>query len=230
MNTGKTRPQVSARGAEPMASEEDSPDAQVTQWISRLEGIKNEADLSQDEDLSFAIMNLVSLEEHLCFTAVKVDSEEHLTMLDGVRKLRVQLLRKMVKEPKGEEWCISKHLLAASMRLSEVGTKELSAHGEGAAMPYFRSAFELWSLFFAINLKGAMDSSPPDALQAALAPQQDAQERANDNRSRSKKQGSAGSDKPIASADDALSEPSQPRGLSRIAQVMKELVNCCREW
>ena len=72
-------------------------------------------------------------------------------MLNSVRTLRKTLLKKIVKNPKGEEWCISKHLLASSMRLIEVGTKELQENEKEAEI-YFKSAFELYSLFFAINL------------------------------------------------------------------------------
>jgi hypothetical protein len=60
-------------------------------------------------------------------------------------------LKKIVVNPEGEEWCISKHLLATSMRLTEVGTKELSKGKD--AEQYFKSAFDLYSMFFSINLK-----------------------------------------------------------------------------
>jgi hypothetical protein len=45
--------------------------------------------------------------------------------LNQTRQIRKELLAKLVKdvEPGSELWCISKHLLAASMRLIEVGTK-----------------------------------------------------------------------------------------------------------
>ena len=36
-----------------------------------------------------------------------------------------KVLKKIIKDYEGEVWCISKHLLAASMRLMEVGTKQL---------------------------------------------------------------------------------------------------------
>ena len=43
--------------------------------------------------------------------------------------------------------------LATSMRLMEIGTKELAKSNKEEANAFFKSAFELWSLFFAINLK-----------------------------------------------------------------------------
>jgi|SRR3989338_70757 len=124
----------------------------VEKWLKKVEEVKKgNVDLSRDEDLSLALMNLISLEEHFYFTAMKTDNSKYLEMLDSVRALRKKLLRKIVTNPKGEEWCISKHLLAASMRLMEVGTKELAKKNENEANVFFKAAFDLHSLFFAIN-------------------------------------------------------------------------------
>jgi len=121
---------------------------EIQSWMDKVKG--KEFDLSKQEDLSIALMNLISLEEHFYFSAMKTNNKVYLDMLNSVRTLRKTLLKKIVKNPKGEEWCISKHLLASSMRLIEVGTKELSNNDEEANL-YFKSAFELYSLFFAIN-------------------------------------------------------------------------------
>lgn len=129
-------------------------DKNVEDWIKKIEeSKKGDVDLSRDEDLSIALMNLVSLEEHFYFTAMKTDNQEYLEMLKSVREMRKRCLSIIVKDPKGEEWCISKHLLAASMRLYEVGVKELAIYGKERAYRFFHDGFELWSLFFAINLK-----------------------------------------------------------------------------
>lgn len=125
---------------------------EVNEWMEKVKNIKSEADLSKDEDLAIGIMNLISLEEHLFFTAQKTSNQKYLEMLNSIRSLRTKLMKKIVKSPKGEEWCISKHLLAASMRLVEVGTKEYN-NDKNEANSYFNAAFELFSLFFAINLQ-----------------------------------------------------------------------------
>jgi len=122
---------------------------ETQQWLEKIN--KKEIDLSKEEDLSIALMNLISLEEHFYFSAMKTGNKAYLDMLNSVRTLRKTLLKKIVKNPKGEEWCISKHLLASSMRLIEVGTKELQDNEKEANL-YFKSAFELYSLFFAINM------------------------------------------------------------------------------
>ena len=121
---------------------------EVQEWMEKLKN--KEFDLSKQEDLSIALMNLISLEEHFYFSSMKTGNKVYLDMLNSTRTLRKTLLKKIVKNPKGEEWCISKHLLASSMRLIEVGTKELQDNEEEANF-YFKAAFELYSLFFAIN-------------------------------------------------------------------------------
>lgn len=129
-------------------------DKEVEEWMQKISKMKGgEMDLSRDEDLSIALMNLVSLEEHFYFTAMKTGNQKYLEFLKSVRSTRKQMLEKIVTNPVGEEWCISKHLLAASMRLYEVGCKELSKKGVKEAESFFKAGFDLWSLFFAINLK-----------------------------------------------------------------------------
>jgi hypothetical protein len=114
---------------------------------------KGALDLSSDEDLSIAIMNLVSIEEHLFFTAEKTGKPNYFDLLMEVREMRKALLKKIIVEYEGEVWCISKHLLAASMRLMEVGTKQLGMGKRGEAEDLFEKAYNLYSLFWGINLK-----------------------------------------------------------------------------
>jgi len=113
----------------------------------------NKLDLSRDEDLSIAIMNLIGIEEHLFFTAEKTNKDIYLKLLNEVREMRKELLKKIIKDYEGEIWCTSKHLLSASMRLIEVGTKHLSKGEEKEAKDMFDKAFNLYSLFWALNLK-----------------------------------------------------------------------------
>ncbi len=114
---------------------------------------KGKLDLSSDEDLSIAIMNLISIEEHFFFTGAKTGKSEYYDLLNKTREIRKELLKKIVKEPEGEIWCISKHLLAASMRLIEVGTKYFGQGNKKEAENLFSKAYDLYSLFWGINLK-----------------------------------------------------------------------------
>ena len=86
---------------------------------------KHKIDLSSGEDLSIGVMNLISIEEHLFFTSQKTGKPQYLELLNEVRTMLTELLKEVIKDYEGEVWCISKHLLSATMRLIEVGTKEL---------------------------------------------------------------------------------------------------------
>lgn len=110
-------------------------------------------DLSSDEDLSIGIMNLISIEEHLFFTSQKTGKSKYLDLLNEVRLMRTELMKNIIRDYEGEVWCISKHLLAATMRLTEVGTKELKKGNKKTAWDLFEKAYKLYSLFWGINLK-----------------------------------------------------------------------------
>ena len=112
-----------------------------------------ELDLSMEEDLSIAIMNLISLEEHFFFTAEKTEKNEYFDLLNQTREIRKQLLAKMIDTHEGETWCITKHLLAATMRMTEVGTKLLSSGKKEESQDMFKKAYEIYSFFWALRLK-----------------------------------------------------------------------------
>jgi len=126
----------------------------IDDFIKKVQGNKqNELDLSSDEDLSIAIMNLISIEEHFFFTGAKTGKPGYFDLLSTAREMRKELLKKIIKDPEGEVWCISKHLLSASMRLMEVGTKAQGQGKKEEAQDFFKKAYELYSLFWGINLK-----------------------------------------------------------------------------
>jgi len=126
----------------------------IDQFIKKAQESKqNMLDLSSDEDLSIAIMNLVSIEEHFFFTAEKTGKPEYFDLLKEAREMRKELLGKIIKEYEGEVWCISKHLLAASMRLMEVGTKALGQSKKAEAEDLFAKSFQLYSLFWGVAKK-----------------------------------------------------------------------------
>jgi hypothetical protein len=110
-------------------------------------------DLSTEEDLAIAIMNLISLEEHFYFTGAKTEKSEYFDMMNEVRLMRTKLLARMIDKKEGEVWCIAKHLLATSMRLSEVGTKLQKEGKKDEAKEFFADAYKMFNLFFALRLK-----------------------------------------------------------------------------
>ena len=116
-------------------------------------------DLSSGEDLSMAIMNLIGIEEHMFFTSQKLGDIKYIEVLNTAREMRKELMKKIVKEGQGEVWCASKHLLSASMRLMEVGTKYLTKGDNKEANEYFKKSFDLYNLFWGLNL-GLVESNP----------------------------------------------------------------------
>lgn len=127
----------------------------LKEFVEKIDQMKKQdkMDLSSDQDLSLAIMNLISIEEHFFFTAEKTGKNEYFDLLQEVRKMRGELLRKIIKEYEGEVWCISKHLLAASMRLMEVGTKQQGMGNKEEAQELFHKSYDLYGMFWALNMK-----------------------------------------------------------------------------
>ena len=127
----------------------------MEELIEKVNKLKatGELDLSMEEDLSIAIMNLISLEEHFFFTALKTGRNEYFDLLNQTREIRKPLLAKMINRHEGETWCIAKHLLAATMRLIEVGTKLQSSGKKEESRDTFKKAYEVYSLFWALRLK-----------------------------------------------------------------------------
>jgi hypothetical protein len=127
----------------------------LNEFIEKVDQMKkhDKMDLSSDQDLTIAIMNLVGIEEHLFFSGAKTGKTSYYDLLNEVREMRKSLLKKIIKEYEGEVWCISKHLLAASYRLMEVGTKQLGIGKKEEAYELFEKSFNLYSLFWGLNMK-----------------------------------------------------------------------------
>lgn len=141
----------------------------INQLLEKINRLKKEGklDLSSEEDLSLAVMNLISLEEHFYFTGAKTSKGKYYDLLNQVREVRQQLLKKLVGKTEGEVWCIEKHLLAASMRLIEVGTKSQSQGKKKEAEDFFSKAWSLYSLFWGIRLE-LVEIGPTSSREAGL--------------------------------------------------------------
>lgn len=119
----------------------------------KKEEIAKKLDISKKEDLSIAVIHLINAEDHLAFTAMKTGKEEYMKILDSVRDLRKKLFKKLLKNTEGEVWCVSKHLLAATMRLLEVGERCIG-NDDAEANGLFKDAFDVFSLFWFIQKMG----------------------------------------------------------------------------
>ncbi|HIU65866.1 MAG TPA: hypothetical protein IAC63_04500 [Candidatus Enterousia avicola] len=122
--------------------------------MEKLDNAKkvNPKDLSSDQDLTIGIMNLISIEEHLMFSGAKTGKKEFYDLINDVREQRKQMMQKIIPSYEGEVWCISKHLLASSMRLFEVGTKALAAGNKKDAYDLFDKSYGLYCMFWGLNM------------------------------------------------------------------------------
>jgi hypothetical protein len=192
----------------------------MQEMIEKVDAAKkaNPLDLSSDQDLSIALMNLISLEEHFFFSGAKTKKPGFYDLLNTVRSMRKELMERIVDKSSvegGEVWCISKHLLAASMRLMEVGTKALGAGKKDDATEMFEKAYDLYSLFWGLNMHlidlGDVHESVPAFYDGAM----EACKIQNDKKS--KKNQSVPADKGEKST------------VKRLGQWVKNAVNCCIE-
>ncbi len=126
----------------------------VKEFVEKLDSAKkvNPKDLSSDQDLTIGIMNLISIEEHLMFSGAKTGKTEFYDLINEVREQRKQMMQKIIPSYEGEVWCISKHLLASSMRLFEVGTKALAAGNKVDAYDLFDRSYNLYCIFWGLNM------------------------------------------------------------------------------
>jgi len=126
----------------------------IKEFVERIDATKkvNPKDLSSDQDLTIAIMNLISIEEHLVFSGAKTGKTSFYDLIEDVRETRKKLMLKIIPSYEGEVWCISKHLLASSMRLMEVGTKQQSLGNKEQAYDLFNKAYDLYCLFWGLNM------------------------------------------------------------------------------
>ena len=139
----------------------------LNEFIEKVDNMKkvNPLDLSSDQDLSIAIMNLISIEEHLFFSGAKTQDTSFYDLINPIRDDRKELLGRIIKSYKGEVWCISKHLLATCMRLMEVGTKALSAGNKDDAYKLFDKAYTMYTLFWGLNINAIDEKEAKKIIQ-----------------------------------------------------------------
>lgn len=176
----------------------------VQEFMNKVKSMEHgeHLDLSSGEDLSIGVMNLISIEEHLFFSAGKTGDTKYYELLNEVRKMRVGLMKMMIKEYDGEVWCISKHLLAASMRVMEVGTKALKNNETEKAYGLFKTSYDLYNMMWALNL-GMVEKKDIKSIYA---------------------EATADKEKPIEYIDEKGKS-----FLGKMSTMVGKLLDCCRE-
>ncbi len=197
----------------------------VKEFVERIDASKklNPKDLSSDQDLSIAIMNLISIEEHLVFSGAKTGKTAYYDLIKEIRETRKNLLQKIIPSYEGEVWCISKHLLATSMRLMEVGTKQQSLGRDEEAYKLFNSAYDMYCLFWGLNM-GMIETKDLKWVEPEVEELKKITVKANE----------ALKNSPISEAPKAevaaVDEAVEGEGaLAKMKRLVRKAVNCCIE-
>ncbi len=181
----------------------------VKEFVEKMDAAKkvNPKDLSSDQDLSIGIMNLISIEEHLMFSGAKTGKHEFYDQINVIRDMRKRMMQKIIPSYEGEVWCISKHLLASSMRLFEVGTKALAAGDAAQAYELFDESYALYCIFWGLNM-GMLGGDGADLKYVKKSQK-----------------------KPVKAAPAEMPEmgAATPGGISKLKNWVKNAVNCCIE-
>ena len=198
----------------------------VKEFVERVDASKklNPKDLSSDQDLSIAIMNLISIEEHLVFSGAKTGKNSYFDLIKQIRETRKNLLQKIIPSYEGEVWCISKHLLASSMRLMEVGTKQQSLGRDEEAYKLFNSAYDLYCLFWGLNM-GMMETKDLKWLEP------DVEEVKKIAIKATEAMGTVAVEEKVVEHESVAAVTTDDEGsaFSKMKQLIRKAVNCCIE-
>ena len=194
----------------------------VKEFVERIDASKkvNPKDLSSDQDLSIAIMNLISIEEHLVFSGAKTGKTSYYDLIKDIRETRKNLLQKIIPSYEGEVWCMSKHLLATSMRLMEVGTKQQTLGHDEEAYKMFNTAYDMYCLFWGLNM-GMMETQDLKWIEPDLEEVKKITAKAEEF---SKEENGALAEK---AAEPVENEPSS--ALAKMKKFVRKAVDCCIE-
>lgn len=195
----------------------------VKEFVERIDASKkvNPKDLSSDQDLSIAIMNLISIEEHLVFSGAKTGKTAYYDLIKDIRETRKNLLQKIIPSYEGEVWCMSKHLLATSMRLMEVGTKQQTLGHDEEAYKMFNTAYDMYCLFWGLNM-GMMETKELKWIEPDIEEVKKLSAKADEFM---KNQTVAENEK--VSEQVAAAEPTS--ALSKMKNFVRKAVDCCIE-
>ncbi len=191
----------------------------VKEFVERIDASKklNPKDLSSDQDLTIAIMNLISIEEHLMFSGAKTGKNSFFDLIQNVRELRKNLMLKIIPSYEGEVWCISKHLLSASMRLMEVGTKQQSMGHQPEAYALFNQAYDLYCLFWGLNMN-LIDTKDVQWVS----------ETTDDVKKISEQMAALSDNQPVKAAK-TMPDTTPKTGFEKMKAFIRNAVNCCIE-
>ena len=185
----------------------------VKEFVEKIDATKkvNPKDLSSDQDLTIALMNLISIEEHLIFSGAKTGKTSFYDLVEQVREMRKTLMQKVIP------------LLASAMRLMEVGTKQQSLGHKEEAYRLFDQAYELYCLFWGLN----MNMINVDEVKWVEDKAEDIKKISAKLEAVSGSGAAVSSDAKAAPAEKAADKPQTAMG--RMKAFVRKAVDCCIE-
>ena len=194
--------------------------ANVKEFVERIDATKkvNPKDLSSDQDLTIAIMNLISIEEHLVFSGAKTGKTSFYDLIEDVRETRKKLMLKIIPSYEGGGFGVFRSTYwRSSMRLMEVGTKQQSLGNKEQAYDLFNKAYDLYCLFWGLNMN-MLDVSEMKWLEDS----------AEDIKRISEKVNAAA---PVAEVSEVKAEAAaEPKtAFSKMKAFVRKAVDCCIE-
>ena len=105
-------------------------------------------------DMLQALMNTASIEHHAIMSYFKSKDKKFLELRDIARNVRRRWLDRIVKEESAEDsenWCISKHILLASMAYLEIGDRYYSMKKLKEAQEAYEDGRILMGLLLTLN-------------------------------------------------------------------------------
>ncbi len=114
----------------------------ISKRIEQIDDQKkvNPLDLSSDQDLTVALMNLIAVEDMVNAGALG----------DMVRDVREKLMRPIVRDMDNAE--MLRDLLGGAMRMMQDGCDLLANGKQSAAYDAFNRSYELYSVFWGLNM------------------------------------------------------------------------------
>lgn len=103
----------------------------------------NPLDLSSDQDLTIALMNLIAIEDEYYVTGAKNGLGQM------VHDIRARLMARIVPASRMD---LSVRLLGRAMHMIDDGIRVLADDNQVAAYAMFDGAYELYSLFWGLNM------------------------------------------------------------------------------
>ena len=199
----------------------------VKEFVERVDNAKklNPKDLSSDQDLTISVMNLISIEEHLIFSGAKTGKTSFYDLVEDVREVRKNLMQKLIPAYEGEVWCISKHLLASSYRLIEVGCKQQNLGSKDDAYNLFNQAYDLYCLFWGLNMQ-MLDTTDVKWIEDSMEDIKKITERIPTDIKESHAKGSKAE---TVKAEIKSSNEENGSAMSKMKAWVKKAVDCCIE-